>query len=312
MAVIAREQLPALPIASASESRGGGPTVVRVLVGTQLRGLRERSGLTRRAAADVIRASEAKMSRLELGRTGFKYRDVADLLTAYGVRDGADREAVLALARRANEPGWWQSYGEAMPGWLETYVGLEQAASVIRGFESQFVPGLVQTEAYARAVIELGHVSKPELVDERVALRMRRQQLFEGPDVPEFWVVVDESALRRTIGGPDVMRAQLDHLLDVVRRRQVTVQVLPFSRSGQVATSGPFTILRFAYPELPDIVYLEQLTSAFYLDKRQDVETYLEVINRLWVTALSPSESADLIHTIRAELPSDPGVLAPI
>lgn len=281
---------------------GGGPTVLRILVGTQLRRLRELSGLTREAAADVIRGSEAKMSRLELGRTGFKHRDVVDLLTAYGVVDDAEREAVLSLARRANEPGWWQSYNEVMPGWLEMYVGLEQAASIIRSHEVQFVPGLLQTEAYARAVIGLGQVVRPDDVKERVALRMRRQQLLDDPRGPDYWVVLDEAVLRRTMVDAAVMREQLDHLLNAIKRPRLTVQVAPFDRSGQVATGGPFTLLRFAEPDLPDIVYFEQLTSAFYLDKREDVQIYLEVIDQLSATALTPDASTDLVASIRAEL----------
>lgn len=242
------------------------------------------------------------MSRLELGRTGFKQRDVVDLLSAYGVTEDAEREAILSLARRANEPGWWQSYNDVMPGWLEMYVGLEQAASVIRSYEVQFIPGLLQTQAYAQSVIELGQVSRPEDVKERVALRMRRQQLLDDPAAPDFWVVTDEAVLRRTMGDTEVMRGQLDHLLTMMKRPKVTVQIVPFTRGGQVATGGPFTLLRFAEPDLPDIVYLEQLTSAFYVDKREDVETYLEVIDRLSATALTPAESADVVAAARATL----------
>lgn len=278
---------------------GGGPTVLRILVGAQLRRLREACGMSRETAADVIRGSEAKMSRLELGRTGFKHRDVVDLLTAYGVTDEAEREAVLALARRANEPGWWQSYNDVMPGWLGMYVGLEQAASIIRSYEAQFMPGLLQTEAYAQAVIGLGQAPRPEDMKERVALRMRRQQLLEDPQSPDYWVVLDEAVLRRTIGDHAVMRDQLDHLISVMKRPQVIVQILPFDRSGQVASGGPFTLLRFAQTDLPDIVYLEQLTSAFYLDKREDVQTYLEVIDRLSATALTPRESIDYVAGVR-------------
>ncbi|PVZ09361.1 helix-turn-helix domain-containing protein [Actinomycetospora cinnamomea] len=276
--------------------------MLRILVGTQLRRLREQCGMSREAAADIIRGSEAKMSRLELGRTGFKQRDVVDLLAAYGVTDDAEREAVLGLARRANEPGWWQPYNDVMPGWLELYVGLEQAASVIRSYEAQFIPGLLQTEAYAQSVIELGQVARPADVKERVALRMRRQQLLEDPASPDLWVVVDEAALRRTMGNIEVMRGQLEHLQAMMKRPRVTVQIVPFTRSGQVATGGPFTLLRFAEPDLPDIVYLEQLTSAFYVDKREDVETYLEVIDRLSATALTPAESADVVAAARATL----------
>ncbi|TCK26025.1 helix-turn-helix domain-containing protein [Pseudonocardia endophytica] len=283
--------------------RNSGPTVLRILVGGQIRRLREAAGISREAAAEVIRGSEAKMSRIETGRTGFKQRDIVDLLSLYGVTDDAEREAVLQLARQANEPGWWQPYSDSMPGWLELYVGLEQAAAVIRCYEPQFVPGLLQTEGYAKSVIGLGPGDSSEQVGQRVALRMRRQQLMEGTDVPDFWVVLDEAVLHRNMGDPAVMREQLDHILEAVRRPRVTVQVLPFDRSGQVATGGgPFSLLRFAEPELPDVVYLEQLTSAMYLDRREDVESYLEVIDRLGATALTPRQSIAMITEVRDAL----------
>ncbi len=280
--------------------RRSGPTVLRILVGSQLRRLREAAGLTREQAAYRIRGSEAKMSRLETGRTGFKLRDVVDLLAEYGVTDDAEREAVLTLARQANEPGWWQPYSDTMPGWLELYVGLEQAASVIRCYETQFVPGLLQTEGYARAVVGVAPFDRSADVDQRVTLRMQRQQLIDNPTSPDFWVVLDEAVLRRTIGDAKVIREQLDHLLDVMRRPRVTVQILPFDRSGEVATGGgPFSLLRFSEPDLPDIVYLEQLTSALYLDRREDVEIYLEVIDRLGATALTPFQSREMVAAVR-------------
>jgi transcriptional regulator with XRE-family HTH domain len=283
--------------------RNSGPTVLRILVGGQIRRLREAAGISREAAAEVIRGSEAKMSRIETGRTGFKQRDIVDLLSLYGVTDDAEREGVLQLARQANEPGWWQPYSDSMPGWLELYVGLEQAASVIRCYEPQFVPGLLQTEGYAKSVIGLGPADAAEHVGQRVALRMRRQQLMSGTEVPDFWVVLDEAVLHRTMGDPTVMREQLGHLLEAARRPKVTIQVLPFARSGHVATGGgPFSLLRFAEPELPDVVYLEQLTSAMYMDRREDVESYLEVIDRLGATALTPQRSLQLIAEVRDQL----------
>jgi transcriptional regulator with XRE-family HTH domain len=291
-----------VPPGHGAGASAGGPTVLRILVGTQLRRLREKAGITREDAAYLIRGSGAKMSRLELGRTGFKHRDVVDLLSFYGVTDEAEREAVLSLARRANEPGWWQSYNDVMPGWFEMYVGLEQATSVIRSYEAQFVPGLLQTEAYAQSVVGLGQVAHPEDVKARVALRMRRQQLLEEAQGPDYWVVLDEAVLRRTVGDASVMAGQLDHLIAAARRPRVTVQVVPFTRSGQVAVGGPFALLRFGEPDLPDIVYLEQLTSAFYLDKREDVEIYLEVLDRLGATALTPDHSLEFIEAARREL----------
>ncbi|MGH3926320.1 MAG: helix-turn-helix domain-containing protein, partial [Pseudonocardiaceae bacterium] len=193
---------------------GGGPTVLRILLGAQLRRLREAMGLTREAAGYTIRASESKMSRLELGRVSFKERDVADLLILYGVTDADERDSLLSLARQANEPGWWHRYSDLLPSWFQAYVGLEEAASRIRTYEVQLVPGLLQTEEYARAVTAQGLETKsPEEVDRWVSLRMRRQRLLTRAGAPRLWAVVDEAALRRPIGGRDVMRGQLEHLI---------------------------------------------------------------------------------------------------
>ncbi|MGH8966206.1 MAG: helix-turn-helix domain-containing protein, partial [Actinomycetes bacterium] len=192
----------------------GKPTVLRIALGSKLRRLREASGITREAAGYAIRGSSAKISRLELGRTGFKERDVTDLLTLYGVTDEHERDVSLALARQANAPGWWREYGDVLPSWFETYLGLEQAASVIRTYEPQFVPGLLQTEDCARAVIGLGHPSgSGEEIERRVGLRMRRQEVLTKPGAPTLWAVLDEAALWR-LGRRSMMRAQVRHLIE--------------------------------------------------------------------------------------------------
>ncbi len=183
-----------------------------------------------------------------------------------------------------------------MPDWFETYVGLEQATSLIRTYELQFVPGLFQTEDYARAVTVLGHRSAPgEEIERRVSLRLQRQQILARPDAtPRVWAVIDESALRRPLGGRDVMRAQLTHLIELTELPQVTLQVMPFDRGGHSAAGGSFSILRFAEPELPDIVYIEQLTGALYLDRLEEADHYREVMNSLSAEAETPAESAQL------------------
>ncbi len=188
----------------------GGPTVLRMLLGARLRRLREARGITREEAGYEIRASRSKISRLEHGRVGFKERDVADLLVLYGVNDAQERAALESLAERANVQGWWAKYNDILPDWFEVYIGLEQAASLIRSYELQFVPGLFQTEDYARAVTVLGHRSAPAgEIERRVNLRLARQELLTCPEPPTLWTVVDEAALRRPIGGDDVMRGQL-------------------------------------------------------------------------------------------------------
>lgn len=280
----------------------GGPTVLRRLLGAQLRRLRERQGITREEAGYAIRASGSKMSRLELGRVGFKERDVADLLTLYGVTDDTDRDTLLALAQDANSPGWWHRYGDVLPGWFETYVGLEEAAALIRTYELQFIPGLLQTEEYARAVISLGNSASPtDEIEQRVSLRITRQKLLTRGGGPRLWAVVDEAALRRPIGGRDVMRGQIERLIEATKLPGVILQVLPFRVGGHTAEAGAFTILRFPESDLPDVVYVEQLTSALYLDRRDDVDAYMEAMERLCVVSAPPDDTAEILSRILQE-----------
>ncbi|MFO7249660.1 MAG: helix-turn-helix transcriptional regulator [Actinomycetes bacterium] len=297
----AEESEPRSPVALAK----GGPTVLRILLGSQLRRLRQERGISREEAGYAIRASHAKISRIELGKVGFKERDVADLLTLYGVTDPAERAPLLELARQANRPGWWHKYSDLLPSWFEVYVGLEEAASIIRTYEIQFIPGLLQSRDYARAVISIGHprASKEE-IDRRIELRERRQQRLLGPDAPTLWAVVDEAAVRRPFGGPKVMRGQIKHLLEMTERPNIRLQVLPFSRGGHAAAGGPFTFLRFSEPALPDVVYIEQLTSALYLDKREDTDAYMEVMDRVSVQANTVAASKQFLKDLLTELDS--------
>ena len=277
----------------------GGPTVLRMLLGIQLRRLREAANLTPDQAGYEIRASRSKISRVEHGRVGFKERDVSDLLSLYGVTDPRERDRMLALARQANNQGWWAKYDDIMPDWFESYVGLEQATSLIRTFELQFVPGLFQTEDYARGVTRLGHRSAPaDEIEHRVGLRMQRQKILHLDDSPRIWAVIDESALRRPLGGAEAMKVQLRHLIEVTEYPRVTLQVMPFSRGGHPAAGGSFTVLRFAEPDLPDIVYLEQLASSLYLDKRETVDHYMAVMDRLCLEASPSSATAKTINAI--------------
>jgi transcriptional regulator with XRE-family HTH domain len=281
---------------------GSGPTVLRILLGSQLRMLREVKGITREEAGYAIRASGSKISRMELGRVSFKARDVTDLLNLYGV-DEDETATLVALAVQANSPGWWHKYGDVLPDWFQVYVGLEEAASLIRLYEVQFVPGLLQTADYARAVVRLGQPgAAPEEIDRRISLRMGRQELLTKPGGPRLWAIVDEAALRRPIGGKEVMQAQLEQLILATEEPQVTLQVMPFRSGGHAAEAGAFTIMRFPEPDLPDVVYLEQLTSALYLDKRDDVEKYTEVMERLSVESESPERSVDILSGMLEEV----------
>jgi transcriptional regulator with XRE-family HTH domain len=280
-----------------------GPTVLRILLGAQLRRLRQAKRISLEEAGNAIRASHSKISRLETGQVGFKDRDIADLLTLYGVTDEADQRVLRDLAGRANAHGWWHDYSDVLPTWFEAYVGLEEAATQIRAYEVQFVPGLLQTGDYTRAVTLLGHPTASDReVDRRVSLRLARQVVFNRPGPPNVWVVLDEAVLRRPIGSAEIMRAQIRHLIDLSQRPNVTIQIMPFNAGGHAAAGGPFSILRFAEYDLPDVVYLEQLTSSLYLDKHEVVDSYLMVMDRLCVDAATPTNSVKTMRTLLKDL----------
>ncbi|EFL33857.1 DNA-binding protein [Streptomyces viridochromogenes DSM 40736] len=274
-----------------------GSVVRRMLLGSQLRRLREARGITREAAGYSIRASESKISRMELGRVSFKTRDVEDLLTLYGITDEQERASLLSLAKEANVAGWWHSYSDVLPSWFPTYVGLEGAASLIRAYEVQFVHGLLQTEAYAHAVVRRGMQGASEAdVERRVALRLERQKYLVDERAPDFHIILDEAALRRPYGDREVMRGQLQHLIEISERPNVRLQIVPFSLGGHSGESGAFTILSFPESDLSDVVYLEQLTSALYLDKPEDVAQYEKALKELQSDSPGPSESRDLLR----------------
>ena len=275
----------------------------RLLVGAKLRRLRTDMGLSREEAAQAIRASEWKIHRLENGQVGFKERDLVDLLERYEVTDPDEVDEILTLAREANTPGWWQHYGDVLPAWFRTYVDLESAATLIRTYEGQFVPGLLQTDDYMRAVVHGAHLDESsEEVGRRVRLRMARQTLLTREHPPRLWAVVDEAALRRPVGGREVMRGQLERLLDATKLPNVTLQILPFGAGAHSAMVGAFSILRFGDQQLPDVVYLEHLTSALYLDKRDEVERYLDVMELLCIDSEPPAKTVELLAKILNEL----------
>ena len=278
-------------------------TVLRMLLGTQLRRFREAAGLTPEQAGYEIRASRSKISRLETGRVGLKIRDVKDLLTLYGVTDESLQAKFLLLVRQSNTPDWWTKYSDLLPDWFETYLGLEAAAATIRTFEIQFVHGLFQTEDYARAVTRLGRrTAAADEIERRVALRLKRQDLLSRPKPPRIWSIMDEAVLRRPVGDPAVMRAQFQHLIEVARLPHVTLQVVPFARGGHAGESGSFTVLRFEERDLPDVVYVEQLTGAIYLDQRPDVERYLQVADELSGEALTPAATTRFMEQVAREI----------
>lgn len=275
-----------------------GPTVLRLLLGSRLRHLREARGVTPHEAAHAIRATDSKISRIELGRSPVREIDAEDLLSLYGVTDPAEREDLLTLAAQASQRGWWHRYGDLVPDWLQTYIGLEQAARSIRTYESQFVPGLLQTDGYAAALMELADFPNEETA-RRVELRRARQRRFRDGGL-YLWAVVDEAVLRRQAGSRETMRNQLEYLLEASSQPNLTLQVMPFASPGHAAPGG-FSIVRFESPEIPDMVYVEHLTSALYIDKQAEVDAYLVAMERLTMISSQPRATPEIINAILHE-----------
>jgi hypothetical protein len=281
----------------ADASAGGAPTVLRMILGRQLQALREKAGLSYEQAGEAIFASSFTIRRMEKAEGGLNRNKVKGLLMAYGITDVREIDAFLALARAASTPGWWHNYGDVLPPWFRVVPGLEEAAEVIRGYEPQFVPGLLQTEDYARALTAVGFPDAPAGENERrVALRMARQRLLTRPGPPRLWAVIDETVLRRQVAGPSVMRAQIDRLIEAAELPNVTLQVLPFTAGPHRAMYGMFHLFRFPAPELPDVVYGENMTSAFYLDKPEDVTSYQEAMDRISALAAPAGQTRKILR----------------
>jgi transcriptional regulator with XRE-family HTH domain len=272
-------------------------TVLRILLGTQLRRLRESRRITLEEAGRAIRASHSKISRMELGRVSMRGRDVADLLTLYGVADEGERAAMLTLVSQANVPGWWHDYGDVLPSWFEAYIGLEQAATGIRNYEVQFVPGLLQTEDYARALVQVAPDEVTEdAIEQRVKVRMERQQVITGPDPLSVWAIIDEAALCRPAGGWEVMRAQMQRLIEVARLPSVTLQLIPFDIGAHPgAGRGPFTILQFPDEADRDAVYVDNFAGELYVEEIVEVGSFHEGFRHLVAAALSPAATMTFI-----------------
>ncbi|WP_434599211.1 helix-turn-helix domain-containing protein [Streptomyces sp. A5-4] len=285
-----------------SEPRSA-PTVGQVVLGKRLQYLRERAGLGRDEAAKVLRVAPATIRRMETAEVALKIPYIQLLLKAYGNSE-AEAEAFVELAEEANRPGWWQRFHGILPDWFSMYVSLEGAAALIRAYEPHFVPGLLQTEDYARAIMRTGAVgqTRPEDIERHVALRMERQSLLTQPGAPKLWVIMDETVLRRPVGGPGVQAAQLDRLIDAVEMANVTVQVAEFATGHHPGTYGPFVLFRFAVPELPDMVYSEYLTGAVYLDARPEVAAHLEVMDRMAAQAATAHRTKEILKNLRKEL----------
>ncbi|MGV4987402.1 helix-turn-helix domain-containing protein [Streptomyces sp. NPDC001709] len=284
--------------------RRAAPTVGQVVLGKRLQELREASGLSREEAARVLRVASATVRRMEMAEVALKIPYVQVLLETYGVPE-EEAAAFVRLAEEANQPGWWQRFHDVLPDWFSLYVSLEGAARIIRSYEPHFIPGLLQTEEYARAVLEAGTIGQasPQAVERHVSLRLERQRLLERDDPPHLWVIMDETVLRRPVSArPEVQRDQLDKLLEYGERDRVTLQIAEFAAGPHPGTYAPFTLFRFAEPELPDMVFTEYLTGALYLDSRREVAAHLEVLDHMTARAASAQRTQTLLRELRDTL----------
>jgi transcriptional regulator with XRE-family HTH domain len=278
------------------------PTVRRRRLALELRRLREAARLTCEEVAEHLECSASKISRVETGRVSVSPRDVRDMLELYGVPE-QQRDSLVQLSRDSRQKGWWHAYSDTIQPQFATYVGLESAASEIRVYEVNIIPGLLQTADYARTIIRSGTMNgNQEDVDRKVALRMARQPALTRDDPPMLWTVVDEAALRRRVGGTELMRMQLEHVLELSGLKNVAMQVIPFGAGAHPAMGRPFVILVFPERVDPDVVYLEDLTSTLYLEDVDEVDRYNVFFNHLRATALSFEDSAALVTSVLKEL----------
>ncbi|GAA2251931.1 transcriptional regulator [Streptomyces ruber] len=285
-----------------SSSAPAAPTVLRMVLGRRLRQLRERAGVSFEEAARAVEVTALTVRRMEKAEVGLRIPYLRELLRAYGV-PAAEIEDFLALAREANRPGWWHTYRDVLPDWFSAYVSLESEAAVIRLYEPQYVPGLLQTPDYAAALLRVGFPNASEEdIARRVSLRLRRQELLVKPEAPAVWAILEETVLRRPVGGREVMRAQIDRLTEALDSPKIRVQIMRFAAGPHPGAYGPFHFFRFDFSELPDIVYTESLAGAQYLDQPADVVTYREVLDRMSVQAEPVARTRAILAALREEL----------
>ncbi|MEV0935147.1 helix-turn-helix transcriptional regulator [Streptomyces phaeochromogenes] len=287
-----------------SDNRSGGsaPTVLRMVLGKRLRQLREQAGVSFENAARAIEVTPLTVRRIEKAEVGLRIPYVRELLHTYGVPE-SEVEDFLSLAREANRPGWWYSYRDVLPDWFSAYVSLESEASVIRLYEPHYVPGLLQTHDYVAALMHIGFPNETkEDIDRRVALRLKRQDLLSKSEAPAVWAILDETVLRRPVGGAEVMRAQIDRLNEALDMPKVRIQILRYSVGAHPGAFGPFHHFRFGFSELPDVVYTESLVGSVYVDQPADVVTYLEVMDRMSVQAEPVARTRAILAELRKEL----------
>jgi transcriptional regulator with XRE-family HTH domain len=280
-----------------------GPTVRRRRLGSELRKLRDASGMKLEEVAAELGVAPSTLSRIETGKAPTKSAYLSQMLEMYGVTDPAQRQVLVDMAREGHRKGWWAAYDDVLPSGFDIFVGLEAETTGIRSYENSVVYGLLQTQDYARAVLrELLPRHTDEQIDRQVDLRMARQRRLEEEPALDLWVIHDEAVIRRAVGGAAVMRGQLTRLLEVGARPGMTLQVLPFESGAHAGMRGPFSILEF--PDRTDsrIAHVESMGGFIYMEKDREVRTCSDAFDRLRAAALAPGASADLIATVRANL----------
>ncbi|UCM91570.1 helix-turn-helix domain-containing protein [Streptomyces marincola] len=281
----------------------GAATVLRLVLGKRLQDLREAAGVSFDEAARALDVTHATIRRMEKAQVGLKIPYVEKLLRVYGVTEQEDIDAFLRLVREANQPGWWHRYRDVLPDWFTAFISLEAEADQIRAYEPHYMPGLLQTEAYAETVLRAGLPHAPAREIERlVALRMDRQELLAGPRPPLLWIVLDETVMRRPIGRPEVMRDQITRLIESTASPHVRLQIMPFSAGPHPAMYGPFHLFRFPLPELSDVACAESLAGAVYFDQRDDVSAFREALDRMCAQAAPVHRTEAILSGIRKEI----------
>jgi transcriptional regulator with XRE-family HTH domain len=281
---------------------GTGPAVRRRQLMTELKRLREATGLTQEEVAGQLDWHPTKIMRIETGRTAPHPNDVRVMLGLYGVSDPGVLSGLLKLAKDARQRGWWYSYKDVLLSRFELFLGLESEADTIRDFELAMIPGLLQTDEYARELIRGLMAYDPAEIERRVELRMARQKILTREDAPQLWAILDEAAVRRVVGGKAIMKAQLLHLANCAEQARVTLQVLPYTAGPHPGQAGPFIILGFADPTEPEVVYMETVGGNLYVDKPEDVRLFSTVFDQLRAVALSPAQSRAMLQALAGEL----------
>lgn len=283
-------------------SAGSSPTVRRRRLASELRRLRKESGLTAEAVAERLEYDQSWVSRIESGRRGIRPNDLKALLDVYEVF-GQAREDLLQLARQARQRGWWHSYGDVIPEWFQVFVGLEAEAAQLRSYDPELIPGLLQTPDYYRSYLRVAPMTpKPDEVDRKIEFRLARQARITDDDPLQFWAVMNEAVIRRRVGSKAAMKAQLNHLVEMSERANVTLQVLPFSVGAHPAMDGGFVIFGFPEAADPDVIYLESQAGSVYVEERPAIDRYNLVFNHLIAKALDPDQTRDLLAAVSKEV----------